>query len=396
MDVFEAFDNLVLLKVGGRIMYFGPLGEDSSHVVSYFGSYDGVVPLTPGYNPATWMLEVTGSSMSTVFKAADKDFAELYQESSLCTVNTATANQLVSEAASASAPVVGKSKYAAPLVQRYKMILWKFFIIYWRSPHYNFTRMVLTLFVAFLYGLVYYNQGKIDPNGATIGDVQNVLGLLFSMAVFVGMFNANNVLPLLFSERPVYYRERAAGMYGPLSYSTATGVAELPYLLVQALIMVCIAYWLVGFAAVAWKFFYFLLMFFTSLCVYTYMGNFMSTISPSLLMSALIVSLFSQTWTIVNGYLIPYDQIPIYWKWLNRVAPATWIIYGLGTSQLGDVDAPMQDIDGEMTTVSEFLESFFGYEYSFIWWAWLITLAFAVVFRLGSGAALKLFNFNKR
>ena len=396
MDVFEAFDDLVLLKLGGRIMYFGPLGENSSNVVSYFRSYDGVVPLTAGYNPATWMLEVTGSSMSTVFKAANNDFAELYQESSLCTVNTAAANQLVSEAASALAAVVNESNYAAPLVQRYKMIMWKFFLIYWRSPHYNFTRMALTLGVALLYGLVYFKQGTFSPEGASIGDVQNVLGLLFSMAVFMGMFNANNVLPLLFNERPVYYRERAAGMYGPLSYSAATGVVELPYLLVQALIMVCISYWLVGFAPVAWKFFYFLLMFFTSLCVYTYMGNFMAMISPSLLMAVLIVSVFSQTWTIVNGYLIPYSQIPIYWQWLNRIAPATWIIYGLGASQLGDVDSPMVGIDGEMTTVSEFLYSFFGYKYSFIWWAWLITLAFALVFRMGAGAALKVFNFNKR
>jgi len=42
----------------------------------------------------------------------------------------------------------------------------------------------------------------------------------------------------------------------------AQGVAELPYLAVQAIVMVVITYWMVGFQPVAWKFFYFMLMFF--------------------------------------------------------------------------------------------------------------------------------------
>jgi len=35
----------------------------------------------PGYNPATWMLEVTGGSMSTTFKSSGHDFPTLYQVS---------------------------------------------------------------------------------------------------------------------------------------------------------------------------------------------------------------------------------------------------------------------------------------------------------------------------
>lgn len=35
----------------------------------------------PGFNPATWMLEVTGASMSTTFRSAGHDFAALYQAS---------------------------------------------------------------------------------------------------------------------------------------------------------------------------------------------------------------------------------------------------------------------------------------------------------------------------
>ncbi|CDY72191.1 BnaUnng04900D [Brassica napus] len=36
IDIFEAFDELVLLKRGGRMIYTGPLGQHSSHVIQYF------------------------------------------------------------------------------------------------------------------------------------------------------------------------------------------------------------------------------------------------------------------------------------------------------------------------------------------------------------------------
>lgn len=81
---------------------------------------------------------------------------------------------------------------------------------------------------------------------------------------------------------------------------------------------------MVGFQANAWKFFYFALMFFTGLACYTYLGQFLVCITPSTLMSMLLSTFISQIWTIVNGFLIPYDQIPVYWQWLNRISPATW------------------------------------------------------------------------
>lgn len=62
----------------------------------------------------------------------------------------------------------------------------------------------------------------------------------------------------------MYYRQKAASMYAPRAIALAQAVAEIPYLVVQAVVMVCITYWMVGFQPVAWKFFYFLLMFFLS------------------------------------------------------------------------------------------------------------------------------------
>ena len=31
----------------------------------------------------------------------------------------------------------------------------------------------------------------------------------------------------------------------------------------------------------------------------------------------------------LHSYVITYGVMPVYWQWLNRISPTTWIIYGL-------------------------------------------------------------------
>lgn len=49
----------------------------------------------------------------------------------------------------------------------------------------------------------------------------------------------------------------------------------------QALVFVPITYWMIGFVPVAWRFFYYLLMFFQCIAMYTFFGQFLVFITPS-------------------------------------------------------------------------------------------------------------------
>ncbi|CAA0810665.1 ABC transporter G family member 39 [Striga hermonthica] len=62
IDIFEAFDELLLMKSGGRVIYAGPLGHHSHKLVEYFEAVAGVPKIEEGYNPATWMLEISSSA----------------------------------------------------------------------------------------------------------------------------------------------------------------------------------------------------------------------------------------------------------------------------------------------------------------------------------------------
>ncbi|KAH1240271.1 Pleiotropic drug resistance protein 1 [Glycine max] len=84
IDIFEAFDELFLMKHGGQEMYVVPLGPHSSQLVKYFESIEGVSKIKDCYNPATWMLEVTTSAQELTLGV---DFHEIYKNSELCRRN---------------------------------------------------------------------------------------------------------------------------------------------------------------------------------------------------------------------------------------------------------------------------------------------------------------------
>ena len=63
IDIFEAFDDLLLLKRGGQVIYMGPLGPNSCHLIQYFE-----VSATPGiidlHGPQAWTCHVCDKGSS--------------------------------------------------------------------------------------------------------------------------------------------------------------------------------------------------------------------------------------------------------------------------------------------------------------------------------------------
>ena len=74
----QAFDELLLLKRGGRTIYNGPTGRDSCTLVEYFQGIQGVPKLVEGINPATWMLEVSALAAE---ERMGVDFADVFADS---------------------------------------------------------------------------------------------------------------------------------------------------------------------------------------------------------------------------------------------------------------------------------------------------------------------------
>ncbi|GJN07299.1 hypothetical protein PR202_ga25119 [Eleusine coracana subsp. coracana] len=71
---------LLLLNRTGEEIYVGPLGARSSHMIKYFEEIEGVNGIKDGYNPATWMLDVTSTVQEQM---PEIDLSEIYKRSEL-------------------------------------------------------------------------------------------------------------------------------------------------------------------------------------------------------------------------------------------------------------------------------------------------------------------------
>ncbi|GIL86027.1 hypothetical protein Vretifemale_14307 [Volvox reticuliferus] len=394
IEIFESFDDLLLIQRGGLTTYFGPLGRHSTDLIAYFMAVPGTPTLPAGFNPATWMLEVTGGSMATVLNRVDVDWPAHYAASELAVKNNARAQALVDEGFKTARALEVGSRYAMPFGTQVRVLLRKFNLAYWRAPGYNFMRVGMTLVTSFIYAAVYWGEGKV-PNPATIANVQNVMGIMFASSNFLGMINLMSVMPVVGYERVVFYRERGASMYNPFAYGAAIALVEMPYLLIQALIFVPIIYFMIGFDPLPEQFFYYIIVFFETIAFYTIFGQTLVYITPAQTIAQVVGGGFNFLFNVFNGFIITYPDMPSGWRWMNRAVPPTWILYGLGISQLGNDDGELI-YGGTSMPVNEFMKERFGYRYDMRWWVVLILLAYVLVLRVGSILALKYWNFLRR
>ena len=131
------------------------------------------------------------------------------------------------------------------------------------------------------------------------------MGALYTAALFMGWNNAASVQPIIFIERNVFYRERAAGLYSGIPYAIAQGAIELPYVLVQTLIYSAITYAMINFEWTAAKFWWYTLYMFLTLAYFTCYGMMAIAITPNEQLSMVVSSFFFSLWNLLCGFLIP-------------------------------------------------------------------------------------------
>ncbi|XP_052206566.1 pleiotropic drug resistance protein 1-like isoform X2 [Diospyros lotus] len=385
IDIFDAFDELLLLKRGGEEIYFGPLGRLSCHLIEYFEGINGVSEIKDGYNPATWMLEVTSAAQEA---ALGIDFADIYKNSELCRRSKELINEL-SVPAPGSKDLHFPTKYSQPFFGQCMTCLWKQHLSYWRNPPYTAVRLLFSTFIAGMFGTIFWDLGSQRKRKQ---DFFNAVGSMYAAILFVGAQNATSVQPVIAIERTVFYRERAAGMYSALSYAFGQFVIELPHILFQTVVYGVIVYAMIGFEWTAAKFLWYLFFMYFTLLYFTLYGMMTVAATPNQNIAAIVSTAFYMIWNLFSGFVIPKTRIPMWWRWYYYICPISWTIYGLVASQYGDIKDKLET--GE--TVQQFVKSYYGFEHDFVGLVAAIIVGITVLFGFIFAFSIKAFNFQKR
>ncbi|KAF7026533.1 hypothetical protein CFC21_038644 [Triticum aestivum] len=389
IDIFESFDELLLMKRGGRVIYAGELGRHSHKIVEYFEAIPGVEKITEGYNPATWMLEVSSPSAEARLNI---NFADIYANSDLYRKN----QELIKEL---SVPPPGyedlsfPTKYSQNFYNQCVANFWKQYKSYWKNPAHNAMRFLMTLIYALVFGTVFWQKGtKINSQQ----DLANLLGATYAAVFFLGSANCITVQPVVAIERTVFYREKAAGMYSPLAYAFTQTCVEVMYNIVQGIEYTLIIYSMIGYEWKAAKFFYFLFFIISCFNYFTLFGMMLVALSSSAMLANIIIAFVLPLWNLFSGFLVMRPLIPIWWRWYYWANPVSWTIYGVIGSQFGDNTSPVSVTGGSLVVVKQFLEDGMGIKHDFLGYVVLAHFAYVIGFFLVFAYSIKVLNFQKR
>ncbi|CAJ2632862.1 unnamed protein product [Trifolium pratense] len=360
--------------------------------IDIFESFDegiqGVGKIKDGYNPSTWMLEVTSSAKEMEMEI---NFAEVYRSSELYRRNKAIIEEL-STPCPGSKSLYFPSKYSRSFFTQCMACLWKQHWSYWRNPLYNSIRFIFTIAVALLLGGMYW---KVSSKIENQKDFFNVTGFMYTATLIIGAKNCNSVQPLVGIERVVFYRERGAGMYSALAYAVSQALIEVPYNLVQAVVYGIIVYSMLGYKWSITKFLWYIFFTFFTFLYYTYFGMMTTAMTPNLALASLLNSTFNSLFNLFPGFLIPLPRIPIWWRWFYWINPAAWTLNGLVTSQFGDIKDSL-DFNGRIVPIQDFLWNYFGFKYDFLGIVAIIVVGFTIGFVLVFATCIKKLNFQRR
>ncbi|KAH9159002.1 hypothetical protein LEN26_002584 [Aphanomyces euteiches] len=297
------------------------------------------------------------------------------------------------------------TKRAASNVVQFQYVLLRYFRMYWRTPTYNLTRVMLSIFLAVLFGLIFLSVDYTTYSGVVGGS-----GMVFMTTLFVGIISFNSVVPLSVEERASYYRERASQTYNALWYFLAGTIVEIPYVLVTTLIFTVIYYPFVGFTgSVGDVIIYFLLLSLYSL-MNVYMGQLAAYALPSVDVAMSIGALVNSIFILFMGFNPPTSAIPKGYKWLATITPPKYSLSvlvaeifakcengnGMGCATMSGVPpATLNQMNKTSVTVKEFTE-FFEMKYDngpkYTW----IVFAVIILYRILSLLALRYVNHQKR
>ncbi|KAL7685084.1 putative pleiotropic drug resistance protein PDR/CDR [Plasmopara halstedii] len=398
-EVFLVFDSLLLLKRGGETVFFGNLGTNCQHLIDYFSSIPGSPELLKGYNPATWMLECIGAGVGKN-SSNDVDFVEYFNQSKEKQALVANMNvEGVTSPSSQTKELTFDRKRASSSMTQAKFLLIRFVRMYWRTPTYNITRMIIALMLGLLAGLVF-----VDANYTSYQELNSGVGMLYLMALFNGLV--------------LFYRERASQTYNALWYFVGSTIAEIPYSFISGALFTAVFYPMVGFEGLGASILFWINLSILMLMM-TYMGQLFVYVMPNLEVADVLGLLISSIYILFMGYNPPASEIPSGYRWLYDITPYTYSIGNLvalvfancddlpiwdettqqyvgGGSALGCQIVTGTPLNIERTTVKEYVENVFNINHDNLWRNFGIVFAFIFVYRILGLLALRFVNHQKR
>jgi len=265
--LFDEFDELLLLKSGGRVVYHGPLGKDkdSRLLIDYFEK-NGAKKCPPNANPAEYMLEAIG---------------------------------------------------AGSLGIQINMVVRRNFTAYYRDPNYMAGKFILHILTGLFNTFTFYHAGN------EIIDMQSRLFSVF-LTVAAAPPLMQQLQPKFVNYRQIYLsREAGSKIYSWVAYTIAAVLVEIPYSILAGTIYYACWWWAAlgqSWTASENGYAWLLLMLFE--LFYVSFAQAIAAVAPNENLASVLIPVFYIFCIAFCGVLVPFAALPHFWQsWMYYLTP---------------------------------------------------------------------------
>ncbi|KFQ75859.1 ATP-binding cassette sub-family G member 2, partial [Phaethon lepturus] len=335
-SIFKLFDSLTLLALG-KVLYHGP----AKQALEYFSSIG--YECEPFNNPADFFLDIiNGDSTAVAASKEDHRPVDTGKEDKVdsSVVDVLHQKYLNSSLYQSTKEALRKVQLAQGSKQRvskqgHEITYANGFLtqLYWvskrslknliRNPQASVAQVV-TIILALVVGAIFFGV-KLDPSG-----IQNRVGSLFFVTTNQ-CFSSVSAIELFIRDKKLFVHQYTSGYYRVSAYFLALMIGDLlPMRTAPAIIFSCISYWMIGYQAVAGRFFFFMLTVVLVSYTATAMSLAISAGMDVVAVANLLITICFVLMLIFSGLLV---NLPSVMGWLNWLKYFSIPRYGLTVSR---------------------------------------------------------------
>lgn len=324
-QLLTQFDTLLLLARGGKMAYFGDIGDNAEVVKAYFDRNGEPCPQQA--NPAEHIIDVISG------KASERDWSEVWRESAEHNAAVEQLDLMLSEAASKPSGTIDDShEFAQPLWTQIKLVMKHMNIALFRNTGYINNKFILHVFCGLYNGFSFWQIGD------SLDDLQLRVFTIFNF-IFVAPGVINQLQPLFIERRNLFEaRESKSKAYSWIAFVSGLIISETPYLIICAILYFACWYYTVGFPVATERAGSTLFVMLMYEFLYTGIGQFIAAYAPNPVFASLINPFVLGVLIMFCGVLVSYEQITAFWRyWLYWLNPFSYIMGSLITFSSWDL-----------------------------------------------------------
>jgi len=301
--LFEYFDELLLLKSGGRVVYHGTLGKDSREMIGYF-ERNGAKECPHNANPAEYMLEAIGAG-NPDYKG--QDWGDVWASSAEYNQRSEEIQSMISDRRSASTTRATDDdrEYAMPLSTQVYSVVKRSFTSYWRTPEYVVGKMFLHILTGLFNSFTFYHIGD-----STIDQQSRLFSIFMTLTIAPPLMQ--QLQPKYLQFRQIFQqREARSKIYSWIAFVTGAVLVEIPYSILAGTIYFQCWWWgAIGRYRSAFDSGYTWLLLMMFELFYISFGQLVAAMAPNELLASLLLPVFFLFIVSFCGVVVPFAALP--------------------------------------------------------------------------------------